>query len=75
MTFSTIQFYPGPRVASIVLNRPPLNIINIPMMDELGAAWREIEELKAQIVVISASGERAFSAGVEVADHVVDRVE
>ena len=75
MTFSTIQFYPGPRVASIVLNRPPLNIINIPMMDELGAAWREIEELKAQIVVISASGDRAFSAGVEVADHVVDRVE
>ena len=23
MSFSTIEFYPGPRVASIVLNRPP----------------------------------------------------
>jgi cyclohexa-1,5-dienecarbonyl-CoA hydratase len=74
MSFSTIQFHPGPRVASIVLNRPPLNIINLQMMDELSAAWQEVEDLKAQVVVISAAG-GTFSAGVDVADHAVGRIE
>jgi len=75
MTFSTIEFHPGPRVASIVLNRPPLNIINLEMMDEWSAAWQEIEDIKAQVVVISGAGDQAFSAGVDVADHLPDKVE
>ena len=49
MSFSTIRFHPGPRVASIVLNRPPLNIINLEMLSELNAAWSEVEDLKAQV--------------------------
>ena len=61
-------------MASIVLNRPPLNIIHLEMMDELNSAWREIEDIKAQVVVISGAGDRAFSAGVEVADHLPDKV-
>jgi cyclohexa-1,5-dienecarbonyl-CoA hydratase len=75
MSFSTIQFHPGPRVATIVLNRPPLNIINLEMLDELDAAWSEIEGLGAQVAVISAAGDRAFSAGVEVADHSPGKIE
>lgn len=75
MSFSTIQFHPGPRVASIILNRPPLNIVNMEMMDELKDAWDEIDDLKAQVVVISGAGERAFSAGADVADHVPQKVE
>jgi cyclohexa-1,5-dienecarbonyl-CoA hydratase len=75
MAFSTIQFHPGPRVASIVLNRPPLNIINMEMLDELNAAWSEVEDLKAQVAVFSGAGDRAFSAGVDVADHARERIE
>jgi len=75
MSFSTIQFHPGPRVASIVLDRPPLNVINLEMLDELDAAWSEVEDLKAQVTVISGAGDRAFSAGVDVGDHVPGRVE
>ena len=75
MTYSTIQFHPGPRVASIVLNRPPLNIINLEMLDELNAAWSEMEDLKAQVAVFSAAGDRAFSAGVDVADHMPGKIE
>src|SRR5437870_8819047 len=74
MSFSTIQLHPGPRVASVVLNRPPLNIINLEMMEELNAAWDEIKDLGAQIVVISGAGSQAFSAGVDVADHVPEKV-
>jgi cyclohexa-1,5-dienecarbonyl-CoA hydratase len=75
VNYSTIQFHPGPRVASIVLNRPPLNIINVQMLDELGAAWTEVEDLKAQVAVFSAAGDRAFSAGVDVADHLPGKIE
>jgi cyclohexa-1,5-dienecarbonyl-CoA hydratase len=75
MDFSTIQFYPGPRIASIVLNRPALNIINLEMLDELNKAWGEAEDLKAQVVVISAVGEEAFSAGIDIGDHVPEKLE
>lgn len=75
MSFTTIQFHPGPRVASIVLNRPPLNIINAQMIDELAAAWSEVEDLKAQVAVISGAGAEAFSAGVDIADHAPGIIE
>jgi len=75
MGFSTIEFHPGPRVATIVLNRPPLNIINLAMLGELTAAWSEVEDIKTQVAVISAAGVRAFSAGVDVADHAPDKIE
>jgi len=61
MSFSTIQFHPGPRLATIMLNRPPLNIINRQMLDELNNVWSEIEDIKSQVVVISGTGDRAFS--------------
>ena len=75
MSYSKIQFHPGPRLASIVLNHPPLNIIDLDMLHELHAAWTEVEELQAQVAVISGAGDRAFSAGVHVADHLPGKVE
>ena len=75
MSYSKIQFHPGPRLASIVLNHAPLNIIDLDMLRELHAAWTEVEELQAQVAVISGAGDRAFSAGVHVADHLPGKVE
>src|SRR5437667_12417752 len=75
MSYSTIQFHPGPRVASIVLNRPPLNIINLELLDELNAAGSEVEDLKAQVAVLSGAGDRASSPGVDAADHMPDKNE
>ncbi len=62
------------RLATIVLARPPLNVINLQMMDELNAAWDEVDALGSQVVVISGDGGRAFSAGVDIADHVPERL-
>lgn len=62
-------------VARIVLRHPPLNVIDIPMMEELAQSLREIET-RADISVIVLSGEgKAFSVGVDVAAHTPDRVE
>lgn len=60
-------------VATLTLNRPPLNILNIEMMEELDAA---LGGLKARLdlrVLLLRGSERAFSAGVDVADHTQDR--
>jgi cyclohexa-1,5-dienecarbonyl-CoA hydratase len=63
-------------VAHLVLNRPPLNVLHIPMLEEMAAALaasRESDALK--VVVCQASdGSKAFSAGVDVADHTAERV-
>ncbi len=62
-------------VARLALRNPPLNVIDIPMMEELARALEEIEA-RSDISVVVLSGEgRAFSAGVDVAAHTPDKVE
>ena len=62
-------------VARIVLRNAPLNVIDVPMMEELAQALADIEA-RSDISVIVLSGEgKAFSAGVDVAAHTPDKVE
>ncbi|MGO9124030.1 MAG: enoyl-CoA hydratase/isomerase family protein [Terriglobales bacterium] len=64
-----------PPVARLRLQHPPLNVIDISMMEELSAALAEIET-RADITVIILSGtQKAFSVGVDVAAHTPDKVE
>jgi cyclohexa-1,5-dienecarbonyl-CoA hydratase len=61
-------------VANFSLRNPPLNVIDIPMMEELTQALAEIEA-RPDISVLVLRGEgKAFSAGVDVAAHAPDRV-
>ena len=62
-------------LARIVLNNPPLNVIDIPMMDELEEALTEIEARIEISVLIIRGSQRAFSGGVDVAAHTPDKVE
>jgi cyclohexa-1,5-dienecarbonyl-CoA hydratase len=64
-----------PPVARIKLTNPPLNVIDIPTMEELSRAITEIES-HADVSVIVFSGDgKAFSAGVDVTAHAPDQVE
>ena len=59
----------------MLLHHPPLNVIDIAMMEELSQALAEIES-RQDISVIVLSGEgKAFSAGVDVAVHTPDKVQ
>jgi cyclohexa-1,5-dienecarbonyl-CoA hydratase len=63
------------RVAWITLDRPPLNILNVALLEELDAALLEVGKNRdAAVVVISGAGEAAFSAGLDVAERVPDAV-
>jgi cyclohexa-1,5-dienecarbonyl-CoA hydratase len=62
-------------VARIELCHPPLNVIDIAMMEELAEALTTVESRQdVSVVVISGAG-KAFSAGVDVAAHTPDKVE
>jgi cyclohexa-1,5-dienecarbonyl-CoA hydratase len=61
-------------VATIALAHPPLNVIDLQMMDDLSAALAEIE-LRPEIeFVVFRGSEKAFSAGVDVAAHTPDLI-
>ncbi len=75
-TFTNFTFETKEDKAFLTINRPPLNILNISAMKEINDALSSLvgnKEVKA--LVISGSGEKAFSAGVDVVDHTEDKVE
>lgn len=74
--YKSIKFSVDGPVARLALNSPPLNIINIAMMNEMAGA---IESLKDRasvraLVIEAVAGSKAFSAGVDIADHTADTV-
>ncbi|HEX4964796.1 MAG TPA: enoyl-CoA hydratase-related protein [Thermoanaerobaculia bacterium] len=65
----------APRTAAITLNRPPLNILDVPTINLLGEAMDSLAaDRDLQIVVLRGAGDRAFSSGVAVQDHTPDKV-
>lgn len=58
---------------SITLNKPPLNVLTISMMEEIAGAFAWAQGQTAKLVLLNAEG-KAFSAGVDIADHTPDKV-
>jgi cyclohexa-1,5-dienecarbonyl-CoA hydratase len=69
----TIQVRLDHRTAWITLDRPPLNILDIPMMEALDAALARALP-KSDFVIFQGAGVKAFCAGADVADHTPKRV-
>jgi len=62
-------------VARISLHNPPLNVIDLQMMDELAQAVSDIESRPEISTIVITSHSSSFSAGVDVAAHTLDKVE
>ena len=62
-------------VARIELRHPPLNVIDILMMEELAQALSELEARPEVTVVVLSGKGQGFSAGVDVAAHTPDKIE
>jgi len=63
------------RAATVTINRPPLNILDIPTIVRLGEVVAELAaDPELQVVFVRGAGEKAFSAGVSVQDHTPDKV-
>jgi cyclohexa-1,5-dienecarbonyl-CoA hydratase len=71
----TIRLEVQGRIARVTLDRPPLHVLSIPMMTELDEAVARLEREEGIVVMIlDATGEKAFSAGVDIKDHTPDKV-
>jgi cyclohexa-1,5-dienecarbonyl-CoA hydratase len=74
MSFQHIRTEMAGGVGSITLNRPPVNILNIEMMEEITRALRGFKEEKGLKVLTFRAEGKAFSAGVDVGEHMGDTV-
>lgn len=53
------------------INRPPLNILDLPTLKALTTALRQARtDGQTRLIVLTSEGERAFCAGVDVHDHL-----
>lgn len=64
----------APPLARLTLTHPPLNVIDLQMMDELLQAIQTLSQSREICAVVLSGRGRAFSAGVDVAAHTPDLV-
>jgi cyclohexa-1,5-dienecarbonyl-CoA hydratase len=76
MEYKHIVFGRRDGVARITLNRPPVNVLNIEMMGEINRALESLMDDRAVKVLVfeAAENSKLFSAGVDVAEHIAERV-
>jgi cyclohexa-1,5-dienecarbonyl-CoA hydratase len=77
MGFQHIRFEKRDGAARLVLDKPPLNVLNIAMMREINTALESLsEDATVKVLVFEAAdGSKAFSAGVDVSEHTAEMVE
>ena len=74
--FKNIVYESADGVARIVINKPPLNVLNVESLSELGMALeRAKNDAEVKVVIITGAGDKSFCAGVDVKDHFPDRID
>ena len=75
MNFKNILLEKKEGVGKITINKPPLNILDIETIEEMSQALAELRtDDEVKVVVITAAGSKAFSAGVAVGDHLGEKL-
>jgi cyclohexa-1,5-dienecarbonyl-CoA hydratase len=72
---SRIKLTYSERIASVTLANPPVNVIDIPMMEELTAVLAEIEQRDDVCAILFRGDGKGFSAGVDIAAHTPEKIE
>jgi cyclohexa-1,5-dienecarbonyl-CoA hydratase len=76
MSYENIIFDVKESKAILTINRPPMNILNIATMEEMNKAISTIADDKdVKVLILTSTGEKAFSAGVDVSEHTEEKVE
>jgi len=75
MSYKFIKLDVQDRAGFLTINKPPYNVLDIPMMKEINNALDKLKEKDLNILVIGSEGDKAFSAGVDVSDHTEDKVD
>jgi cyclohexa-1,5-dienecarbonyl-CoA hydratase len=72
MSYKNINVRIEGGLGTITLNRPPVNVLNIEMMNEINDILKDwIEKRDLKVVLFNTEG-KCFSAGVDVGEHMGD---
>jgi cyclohexa-1,5-dienecarbonyl-CoA hydratase len=72
---SRVQILEDDRIVTIVLSHPPVNVIDILMMDELSAALADVAQRYEVVAILFRGDGKGFSAGVDIAAHTPEKIE
>lgn len=68
----TVHVHTEDGIATVLLDRPPLNVLTTAMLNELETALRDLDAVPdIRLIVLRGAG-RVFSAGVDVGEHIGD---
>lgn len=71
MAYEVIQLHKENGVATITLNRPPLNPLNSQVFRELSQVADELQaDASVKAVILTGAGDKAFAAGADVSEMV-----
>ena len=69
MSYQHILYEKREKIASLTVNRPPLNVLNMLTLDELEQALLAArDDPEVAVVILTGSGEKAFVAGADIAE-------
>ncbi len=69
MGFENILYEKQDYIATLTLNRPPANSVNLATLLEIEKALDDAEESKdVRVLIVTGAGEKGFSAGFDVSD-------
>ena len=71
MEFQNITLEKKDGITKLIINRPPVNVVNYDTLMEINAALEALgKDEETKVLLIRGSGNRAFCAGIEVKDHL-----
>ena len=73
--FTRISSHVHSPAARITLHNPPVNVIDIPMMEQLSGAIAEAESRMDIATIVFTGADKVFSAGVDIAAHTPDKID
>jgi len=69
MNFETIRYEKQGHIATLTLNRPPANSVNLAMLSDIEKALDDAgQDKEVRVLIITGAGEKGFSAGFDVGD-------
>ncbi|MDY6905610.1 MAG: enoyl-CoA hydratase-related protein [Thermodesulfobacteriota bacterium] len=69
MSYENLTIDVNNYVATVTINRPPVNSVNLATIQEMDKALDEMAENKdIRVIILTGSGEKSFSAGFDVSD-------
>jgi enoyl-CoA hydratase/carnithine racemase len=74
MPYKRIELETKDQVGTLLLNRPPRNLLNIAMMEEINRALLSLREHPDLAVLVVRGANGSFSEGLDLKDHVPTKV-